>query len=668
VARGIGREVIVELGHFALVMALVAALIQTTIPLIGAARGEVRWIAVSRPAALAQFSFVAASFLALIIAHVDSDFSVLNVVQNSHSAKPLIYRISGVWGNHEGSMILWLQILTLFGAGVALFGSELRPAFQARVLAVMGALGVAFGLFILLTSNPFARVGEPPLDGMGLNPVLQDPGLAFHPPVLYTGYVGLAVSFAFAVAALMEGRVDAVWARWVRPWTLAAWIALTVGIAMGSWWAYYELGWGGWWAWDPVENASFIPWLVATALIHSVIVVERREALKTWTVLLAILAFSMSLLGTFLVRSGVLTSVHAFANDPARGVAILLILGIFIGGALALYAWRAPKLVQGGLFAMVSREGALIANNAILGACAAAVLLATLYPLIAQTLLGRTLSVGPQVFDFFFPPMIALALALLPIGVAMPWKRGDFGVAVQRLRYAAAAAIGIIVLTFAFVSASAWAVFFGLALAAWVAAGTITDWAVRAKLGNGPLKLTFLRALGLPRATWGMVMAHLGVAIVTLGIVADSTWKEEAALLLKPGQSIAALGYTLTLDKIEKNVPHENYTSTRATLKFVRNGRTVLVLHPERRFFSLQQTETTEAAITTTFFRDIYATLGEQRGEEWIVRVQWRPLVAFIWFGAMTMAFGGMLSLSDRRFRLGPPVRARPRAAGVPAE
>ncbi len=659
---------IVELGHFALVMALVAALIQTTIPLIGATRGEARWIAVSRPAALAQFAFVAASFLALIVAHVDSDFSVLNVVQNSHSAKPLIYRISGVWGNHEGSMILWLQILTLFGAGVALFGSQLRPAFQARVLAVMGALGVAFGLFILLTSNPFARVGEPPLDGLGLNPVLQDPGLAFHPPVLYTGYVGLAVSFAFAVAALMEGRVDAVWARWVRPWTLAAWIALTVGIAMGSWWAYYELGWGGWWAWDPVENASFVPWLVATALIHSVIVVERREALKTWTVLLAILAFSMSLLGTFLVRSGVLTSVHAFANDPARGVAILLILGIFIGGALALFAWRAPKLVQGGLFAMVSREGALIANNAILGACAAAVLLATLYPLIAQTLLGRTLSVGPQVFDFFFPPMIALALALLPIGVALPWKRGDFGAATQRLRYAAAAAIGIVVLTLAFVSANAWAVFFGLALAAWVAAGTITDWAVRTKLGTGSLKLTFARALGLPRATWGMVMAHLGVAIVTLGIVTDSTWKEEAALLFKPGQSIAALGYTLTLDKIEKNLPHENYTSTRATLRFVRDGRTVLVLHPERRFFPLQQTETTEAAITTTFFRDIYATLGEQRGEEWIVRVQWRPLVAFIWFGAMTMAFGGMLSLSDRRFRLGAPVRAKTRTAGAPAE
>ncbi len=658
---------IVELGHFALVMALAAALIQTTIPLIGAARAEPRWIAIAIPAALAQFVFVALAFLALIFAHVTSDFSVLNVVQNSHSAKPLLYRISGVWGNHEGSMILWLQILTLFGAAVALFGTELRPAFRARVLAVMGALGVAFGLFILLTSNPFTRVGAPPLDGMGLNPVLQDPGLAFHPPVLYTGYVGLAVSFAFAVAALIEGRVDAVWARWVRPWTLAAWIALTVGIAMGSWWAYYELGWGGWWAWDPVENASFVPWLVATALIHSVIVVERREALKTWTVLLAILAFSMSLLGTFLVRSGVLTSVHAFANDPARGVAILAILGVFIGGALALYAWRAPKLVQGGLFAMVSREGALIANNAILGSCAAGVLLATLYPLIAQTLLGRTLSVGAPVFNFFFPIMIAFALALLPLGVALPWKRGQLGSAGRRLRYAAAAAIGLVVLTLAFVTASAWVAFFGL-MAAWVAVATISDWAARTKLGQGSLALTASRALGLPRATWGMVIAHMGVAIITLGIVVDSTWKEEAALLLKPGQSAAALGGSITLEKIEINVPRENYTSTRATLRFDRDGKSFLVLHPERRFFPLQQIVTTEAAITTTFFRDIYATLGEQRGEQWIVRAQWRPLVALIWFGALTMAFGGMLSLSDRRFRLGAPMRARTRNVEVPAE
>lgn len=659
---------IVELGHFALVMALAAALIQTVIPLVGAGRGDARWIAVSRPAALAQFVFVATAFLALIIAHVDNDFSVLNVVQNSHSAKPLLYRISGVWGNHEGSMMLWLQILTLFGAGVALFGAELRPAFQARVLAVMGALGVAFGLFILLTSNPFARVGEPPLDGMGLNPVLQDPGLAFHPPVLYTGYVGLAVSFAFAVAALIEGRVDAVWARWVRPWTLAAWTALTVGIAMGSWWAYYELGWGGWWAWDPVENASFVPWLVATALIHSVIVVERREALKTWTVLLAILAFSMSLLGTFLVRSGVLTSVHAFATDPARGVAILLILGVFIGGALALYAWRAPRLVEGGLFAIVSREGALIANNVVLAACAAAVLLATLYPLIAQTMMGRTISVGAPVFEFFFPPMIALALALLPIGVAMPWKRGDIRLASQRLRYAAAAAIGIVLLTIAFVSVSAWTVIAGLLLSAWVAAGTVFDWSARTKLGRDALGVTIARAIGLPRSTWGMVIAHFGLAVCTLGIVVDSTWKEEEAVLLKPGQSIQAIGYTLTLDKIEPGVAHENYTSTRATLRFDRGGQTVLVLHPERRFFALQQTVTTEAAITTTFLRDIYATLGEQRAEQWIVRVQWRPLVAFIWIGALTMAFGGLVSLSDRRFRLGAPVRARARVAGVPAE
>ncbi|MBI1214160.1 MAG: heme lyase CcmF/NrfE family subunit [Alphaproteobacteria bacterium] len=659
---------IVELGHFALVTALAAAFIQTIIPLIGAARDDARWIAVARPAALAQFGFVAAAFLALIIAHVDNDFSVLNVVQNSHSAKPLLYRISGVWGNHEGSMVLWLQILTLFGAGVALFGSELRPAFQARVLSVMGALGIAFGLFILLTSNPFARVADPPLDGMGLNPVLQDPGLAFHPPVLYTGYVGLAVSFAFAVAALIEGRVDAVWARWVRPWTLAAWTALTVGIAMGSWWAYYELGWGGWWAWDPVENASFVPWLVATALIHSVIVVERREALKTWTVLLAILAFSMSLLGTFLVRSGVLTSVHAFATDPARGVAILLILGVFIGGALALYAWRAPRLAQGGLFAIVSREGALIANNVVLAACAAAVLLATLYPLIAQTLLGRTISVGAPVFEFFFPPMIALALALLPVGVALPWKRGNLHIMSLRLRFAAAAAIGLVALTLAFVSASAWTVFVGLLLAAWVAAGTAFDWSERTKLGRDAFGVTIARAIGLPRATWGMVIAHFGLAICTLGIVVDSTWKQEDAVLLKPGQSVPAIGYTLTLEKIEPRVPHENYTSTRATLRFDRDAKTVLVLHPERRFFALQQTVTTEAAITTTFLRDIYATLGEQRGDQWIVRVQWRPLVAFIWIGALTMAFGGMVSLSDRRYRLGVPMRSRRRPVEVAAE
>ena len=656
---------IIELGHFALILALCLAVLQATLPLVGAARRDLGWMAVGQSTAIAQFVLVALAFATLVHAYVTSDFSVINVAENSHSAKPLLYKITGVWGNHEGSMILWVLILSLFGAAVAWFGEALPPALRARVLGIQGMIGVGFLLFILLTSDPFQRLVPAPLDGRGLNPVLQDPGLAFHPPFLYLGYVGFSVSFSFAVAALIEGRVDAAWARWVRPWTLAAWCALTIGIAMGSWWAYYTLGWGGWWFWDPVENASFMPWLVGTALLHSAIVVEKRDALKSWTILLAIITFSLSLVGTFLVRSGVLTSVHAFAVDPARGTFILLLLLVAIGGSLALYAVRAPALKGGGLFAPVSREGALVLNNLLLTTACATVFLGTLYPLFLDAVGGPKLSVGFPFFDRTFAPLMVPALIAVAVGPFLAWKRGDLRGALQRLWLAFLAVLAVEGAGLYLTGGGPVLAVLGLALAAWVFMGAFTDWAERVKLFRVSAAESWRRARFLPRAAHGMTIAHMGLAVTVAGIAA-SAWQSERIEILHPGETLPIAGYVLTLDVITKQ-DGPNYTADRATITVTRDGAIVTTMHPEKRFFPVQQVPTSETAIHTNLLADLYVALGESDGKGgWTVRAYWKPLVPWIWIGAVFMAAGGLLSLSDRRWRVGIAAR-RARSAMEPA-
>jgi cytochrome c-type biogenesis protein CcmF len=654
-----------EAGHFMLALALMCALVQTVSPAVGVFAGRAELMRLAGPSAIAQFVLTAGSFVALTTAYVVSDFSVLNVVENSHTAKPLLYKVTGVWGNHEGSMLLWVLILTAFGAAIAVFGKDLRPRFLALVLAVQGSVGVAFFAFILFASNPFVRLVPGPLEGQSLNPLLQDPGLAFHPPMLYVGYVGLSVAFSFAVAALIEGRVDAVWARWVRPWTLAAWIALTLGIAMGSWWAYYELGWGGWWAWDPVENASFVPWLVATALLHSAIVVERREALKSWTVLLAILAFSASLLGTFLVRSGVLTSVHAFATDPGRGTFILGILAFFIGGALALYAWRAPAMQGGGVFAPVSRESGILLNNIVLSVAAASVLFATLYPLLYELLTGASLSVGPQVYNFFFPPIMSIGLIALPVGVFLTWRRGDLATAIRPLLPALAQSFAVVIVVLAFFGLPDWAAALGFGLAAWIVTGSLSDTVRRG--GSGDWQQRLARLGQAPRAVWGMTVGHVGMGVLVLGIVGASAWTQEGAAVLKPGQSAIITGYDVRLDSVDAGIPGPNYTATRAQLTLSRDGAVVARLAPERRRFEVRAMDTTETAISSNGLRDLYAVVGEQQDGGVVVRVFVKPMMAFIWLGAILMSLGGAISLSDRKFRVGASQRVT-RAQLAPAE
>jgi cytochrome c-type biogenesis protein CcmF len=659
--------VIAELGHFALILALLLALLQATVPLAGAARRDLGWMALARRTALGQLVLVSLAFAALIYAYVTSDFSVANVFENSHSAKPLLYKITGVWGNHEGSMVLWAFILSLCGAAVAGFGGNLPAELRARVLAVQGMIGSGFLLFILLTSDPFHRLVPAPLDGRGLNPVLQDPGLAFHPPFLYLGYVGFSVAFSFAVAALIEGRVDAAWARWVRPWTLAAWCALTTGIAMGSWWAYYTLGWGGWWFWDPVENASLMPWLVGTALLHSAIVVEKREALKSWTILLAIITFSLSLIGTFLVRSGVLTSVHAFAVDPARGTFILVLLLVAIGGSLSLYAVRAPSLRGGGLFAPISREGALVLNNLLLTTAAATVFLGTLYPLFSEELGGPKLSVGFPFFDRTFAPLMVPLLMAVAIGPLLAWKRGDLLGALQRLWLAFAAVALVVLIGFYLTRGGPVLAVLGLGLAVWVFMGAVLEWAERVKLGRTSAGETWRRARHLPRAAHGMTLAHLGLAVTLAGIAA-SAWQEERIEIVRPGQDLAIAGYTLHLDEVAQ-VAGANFTADRARITVTTDGRLVAEMRPEKRFFPVQQVPTSVTAIHTNLLADLYVALGDSDGSGgWTLRAYWKPLVPWIWIGAVFMALGGLLSLSDRRWRIGVAVRvprgARAAAAG----
>ena len=659
---------IVELGHFALILALLVAVFQMVVPAWGARIRDARMMAVADPAALCQFGLIGLSFLALTHAYVTSDFTVANVVSNSHSTKPLLYRISGVWGNHEGSMVLWVMILALFGAAVAAFGRNLPLTLKANVLAVQSSIAVAFLLFILLTSNPFLRMNPSPADGSGLNPILQDPALSFHPPFLYAGYVGLSMAFSFAVAALIEGRTDAAWARWVRPWTLAAWICLTLGIAMGSWWAYYELGWGGWWFWDPVENASFMPWLAATALLHSALVMEKREALKVWTILLAILAFSLSLIGTFLVRSGVLTSVHAFAVDPARGVFILAILVVLIGGALALYAFRAPQLQRGGLFAPISREGALVLNNVLLTVACATVFIGTLYPLVLESLTGDKISVGPPYFNLTFGPLMIPLLLAMPFGPFLAWKRGDLLGAMQRLFAAAGIAILALTAAFAFYWRGPWLAPFGIALGVWVVAGALSEWITRVKLFSAPLADSFHRARGLPRAAYGTLFAHAGIGLAVIGIVATTAWQSEVVLSMQPGDSARIAGYELAF-RGAAPAQGPNYQDQVGILTVTRGGTPVTELSPAKRTYDAPRQTTTEAAIHVSWRGDLSAVLGDElAGGGFVVRLYFNPLVRLIWLGALVMALGGLLSLSDRRLRVGAPRRGRRAHVPAPAE
>ena len=656
-----------ELGHYALVLALCVAVAQGTLPLLGARRGDPGMMEVGRTAALAQLALVAIAFAALVHAFVVSDFSIANVVRNSHTAKPLLYKITGTWGNHEGSMLLWALILALFGAGVAVFGGNLPSSLRARVLGIQGLIGLGFLAFILFTSNPFERLDPAPFNGDDLNPLLQDPGLAFHPPLLYLGYVGFSVTFSFAIAALIEGRVDAAWARWVRPWTLASWCFLTLGIALGSWWAYYELGWGGFWFWDPVENASFMPWLLGTALLHSAVVTEKRDALKSWTVLLAILAFSLSLLGTFLVRSGVLTSVHAFAQDPARGLYILAFLIIVTGGGLALYAWRAPKLSPGGLFVPISREGGLVFNNLLLATLTLTVFLGTLYPLALDALEAGKVSVGPPFYAATFIPLSLPLLAAVPIGPFLAWKRGDLSGALRQLRAIAAIAVLAGVVTLFIAHRSTVLAACGVAISVWLVLGALRELARRIQLFGVPFVDSLRRLAGLPRAAIGMTIAHASLGLTVLGITGVSVWQAETIVVLKPGASVAHAGYEVTLDGVQA-LRGPNYAAERGRLIYRRDGAVVATLEPERRLYAVQQRVTTEAAIRTTLLADLYATIGEQDGKGgWTVRLYHNPLAPWIWLGAALATLGGFVSLSDRRLRIGVPRGAR-KPVAQPAE
>jgi cytochrome c-type biogenesis protein CcmF len=649
-----------ELGHFALVLALVLAVVQSIVPVVGAARRDAALMNVGPTVAVAIFGFVGISFAALTWAYIVSDFTLVNVVENSHSLKPMIYKISGVWGNHEGSMLLWVLILAVFGAAVAAFGGNLPATLKANVLGVQGWITTAFLLFILKTSNPFLRADPAPFEGNDLNPLLQDIGLAIHPPLLYLGYVGFSISFAFAIAALIEGRIDAAWARWVRPWTLAAWVFLTAGISMGSYWAYYELGWGGWWFWDPVENASLMPWLAGTALLHSALVMEKRSALKVWTVLLAILTFSLSLLGTFLVRSGVLTSVHAFATDPERGAFILAILCLFIGGGLGLFAWRASTLQQGGLFAPISREGSLVFNNIILTASCATVLVGTLYPLVLEAVTGEKISVGAPFFNLTFGPLMIPLLIAIPFGPLLAWKRGDILAAAQRLWLAFGVAIlATLAALWVFTGAPVLAAV-GVGLAAWLIVGAFAELAMRARFWETGPRIGLRRLVGLPRSAFGTAVAHAGVGVMLLGIVAVSAFQVETITVMKPGETATVGDYEATFES-SQTVAGPNYTELAATFTIRSGGEYVTTLVPAKRIYTARQMPTTEADIYTHGFSQVYLTLGDENAEAGgiVVRMFDKPLVTLIWIGTLVMMAGGALSLSDRRLRVGAPRPAR---------
>jgi len=644
-----------EIGAFALALALAFSMAQAGLSAAGRWRRSAALAAAGEGASLVAFLGVAVAFAALMAAFVTSDFSVANVAANSHTEKPLLYRVAGTWGSHEGSMLLWCLALTGFGAAVAWLGRDLPAGLRAVTVATQGVLGTVFLAYTVFASNPLARLAQPPVEGRSLNPLLQDPALAFHPPFLYAGYVGFSVVFSFAVAALVEGRVDAAWARWVRPWTLAAWSFLTIGITLGAFWAYYELGWGGWWFWDPVENASFMPWLVAAALLHSAIVTEKRGALAGWTVFLALAAFTFSMLGAFLVRSGVLTSVHAFAVDPTRGVLLLIILGVTAGSGFALFAWRAPTFARGGVFAPVSRESALVLNNVLLAAATATVLLGTLFPLIREAATGESISVGPPYFNLTFTPLMAALLILLPAGPLLGWKRGDALGVMQRLGLAAILALLVGALAFGLISPRhAWGSA-GLALGMWLIAGVFAELAERTRAFRAPGAESWRRLTGLPRGAWGMTLAHLGLGVFVLGACFETTWKAEAAEALPVGGGLDVGGYHLLVERIG-GVDGPNYEAERALIRVTRGGREICTAQPERRFYPAGGQTTSEVSICTRGLSHLYIVLGERRGPAdapvWLVRAYWNPLALLIFLGPAIMALGGAVSLSDRRLRL----------------
>jgi cytochrome c-type biogenesis protein CcmF len=636
-----------ELGHFALILGLALALVQATLPLAGAARRIPAFIAVARPVAQGQFVFVAMAFGCLAWSFTTNDFSVLNVVNNSNSALPVHYRIAATWGSHEGSLLLWVLMLSIWMVAVSVFSRSLPDDMVARILGVMGVISVGFLSFLLLTSNPFERLLPAAGDGRDLNPLLQDPGMVFHPPMLYMGYVGFSVPFAFAIAALLEGRLDATWARWSRPWTTAAWIFLTIGIALGSFWAYYELGWGGWWFWDPVENASFMPWLAGTALIHSLAVTEKRGAFKAWTVLLAILAFSLSLLGTFLVRSGVLTSVHAFATDPRRGIFILCFLALVIGGSLFLYAWRASRVAPGGRFELLSRESMMLANSALMLVACAAVMLGTLYPLFLDALGLGKISVGPPYFDFVFPMLAGPAVVLAAIGPLIAWRKGNAADLARKMRWPAI--VVLVLVLFVPLIFGQWALLtcLGLFLAFWIFSGVVTAFIVRRK-----------SKAGMTNSFMGMLLAHAGIGVFILGVTLVKSYEAERDVRLAPGETAELGGYVFRFDGAT-DVAGPNYQAARGVFIVTRDGRPVARMEPEKRVYRVQRNAMTEAAIDTGMARDLYVSLGEPVAgtTAWTARLQVKPFVDWIWGGCLLMALGGLLAASDRRYRA--PVRRR---------
>jgi cytochrome c-type biogenesis protein CcmF len=641
-----------ELGHFSLIVALCIALVQAVVPLAGSLRADERWMALARPAAQGQFVFVAIAYACLAWSFVTNDFSVLNVASNSNSSLPVHYRFAASWGSHEGSLLLWVLMLSLWMIAVSVFSRQLPREMLARVLSVMAMISIGFLTFMLFTSNPFERLLPAAPDGRDLNPLLQDPGMVIHPPMLYMGYVGMSVVFAFAIAALIGGRLDAAWARWSRPWTTMAWAFLTVGIALGSAWAYYELGWGGWWFWDPVENASFMPWLVGTALVHSLAVTEKRGGFKIWTVLLAILAFSLSLLGTFLVRSGVITSVHAFATDPARGVFILAFLAVVVGASLILFAWRAPSVGLGGKFDLVSRESMLLTNNVLLLVAAGAVLLGTLYPLFLDALGLGKISVGPPYFDAVFAPIMAPALFLMGIGPIARWKEASLPELAVRLKWAFA--VALVTAVVAPLAMGRWSpmVALGLLLAAWIAAAgalNLRERLAQLKATGGSLGA---RLRSLPRSYWGMLVAHLGVAVFLVGVTMVRGYETEKDVRMMVGDTVEVGGYTFKLDGLEQ-MRGPNYDATRGHVQVTRDGRDIALLHPEKRFYPVQQMPMTEADMDSGFTRDLYVSLGEPTGDgAWVVRVYHKPFVDWIWAGCFLMAIGGVIAVTDRRYRL----------------
>jgi len=655
-----------EIGQFALALALCLAAAQAAVGLAGAARGDAAWMGAARPAAQGQLAFIMIAFGCLTYAFVTNDFTVAYVASNSNSALPLAYRIAGVWGGHEGSLLLWMLMLALWMVAVTVFSRHLPDDMVARVLGVMGLVSVGFLSFMVFTSNPFVRLFPAPPDGRDLNPLLQDPGMVIHPPMLYMGYVGFSVAFAFAIAALLSGRLDAAWARWSRPWTTVAWMFLTLGIALGSAWAYYELGWGGWWFWDPVENASFMPWLVGTALIHSLAVTEKRGSFRSWTVLLAILAFALSLLGTFLVRSGVLTSVHAFATDPARGVFILAFLAVVIGGSLALFTWRTARIGLGGGFELVSRESMLLTNNVLLLAAMGTVLLGTLYPLALDALGLGKISVGPPYFEAVFVPVMAPALFLMGVGPLARWKKAGLPELAVRLRWAFGVSLVTALLAPFVLGRWSALVAFGLALALWIAASGVVQLRERVKNAAGGAGV-WARLRTTPRAYYGMLLAHLGVAVFVVGVTLVKGYESEKDVRMEAGDTVEVGGYVFRFDGV-REVQGPNYVATRATIHVSRGGGTVTRLYPEKRLYVAQQQPMTEAAIDPGFTRDLYVSLGDQLGPTtWIVRAQHKPFVDWIWGGCLLMAIGGLVAACDRRYRVASS-RAREQAyAAAPA-